>query len=102
MPCDRVLGMHWNRSWVGPKAGLDAFEEEKSLAHAGNQTLFPVIEPLYKLSYLDIHYICIYIYTHTHTHTHTVSKPIILSVVVQNVNYTCQKMKCSRKICRLK
>jgi hypothetical protein len=32
--------MYWNGSWVGPKAGLDAFEEEKYLALLGIKPCF--------------------------------------------------------------
>jgi hypothetical protein len=34
----------WIRGWVGPRAGLDAVERQKSLAPAGNRT--PAVQPI--------------------------------------------------------
>jgi hypothetical protein len=42
-PRERASGSHWIRSWVGPRAGLDAMEKGKSCS-AGNQTR--VVQPV--------------------------------------------------------
>jgi hypothetical protein len=36
-PGERALGTHWTGGWVGPRAGLDAVEREKSCT-AENRT----------------------------------------------------------------
>jgi hypothetical protein len=37
-PGERAPGAHWTGGWVGPRAGLDAMENRKSVAFASNRT----------------------------------------------------------------
>jgi hypothetical protein len=37
-PGDRAPGIHWVGDWVDPRAGLDAMEERRYFAPAGNRT----------------------------------------------------------------
>jgi hypothetical protein len=43
LPSGRVSSIYYIGVWVGPRAGLDAVEKKKPLAHAVNRTLGSVV-----------------------------------------------------------